>query len=110
MYESITKYLEELSSVNIGTFLESVQDFVDAHPELELKRYSDILEQSGLKWDMESMTNADVSALDGKTVMALVVGAYRADRFCDGALEEFFSNGSMERWFHRLKEIDNNAI
>ena len=52
------------------------------------------------------MESADVSALDGQTVMALLVGAVRAERFCDGALLGFLESGCVERWLRRLREID----
>ena len=57
----------------------SVMSFVDNHPELCLTRYADILERAGVDWGSESMEGADVSALGGKTVMALLVGAVRAE-------------------------------
>ena len=80
--------------------------FVDNHPELCLTRYADILERAGLEWGSESMEGADVSALDGKTVMALLVGAVRAERFCDGALLGFLESGCIGRWLQRLRQID----
>ena len=52
------------------------------------------------------MSEADVSNADGKLVMALLVGALRADRFCEGALLGFLKDGSVARWLERLKEID----
>ena len=52
------------------------------------------------------MSGTDVSELDGRAVMALLLGAVRAERFCDGALLGFFGDGSMRRWLLRLKEID----
>ena len=56
------------------------------------------------------MKNADVSSLDGKTVVALLVGAIRAERFCDGALLDFFEDGSIVKWLSRLKEIDEGDL
>lgn len=84
----------------------SIMSFVDNHPELCLTRYADILERAGLEWGSESMEGADVSALDGKTVMALLVGAVRAERFCDGALLGFLESGCIGRWLQRLRQID----
>ncbi len=84
----------------------SIMSFVDNHPELCLTRYADILERAGLEWGSESMEGADVSALDGKTVMALLVGAVRAERFCDGALLGFLESGCIGRWLQRLRRID----
>ncbi|MDD5805847.1 MAG: DUF6508 domain-containing protein [Eggerthellales bacterium] len=85
---------------------EAVYEFVDNHPEFELTNYAEILESKGLKWDMESMKGADISAFDGQCVVALLLAASRADRFCEGALLEFFESGCVLRWLHRLREID----
>ena len=96
--------------VNYGTTVADVEqaiyDFVDEHPEYELTHYRDILERNGLDWGSQAMSGADVSELDGQAVMALLLGAVRAERFCDGALLGFFEAGSMRRWLLRLKGID----
>lgn len=55
------------------------------------------------------MSEADVSELDGQAVIALLLGAVRADRFCEGALLGFFEDGSVKRWLLRLKEVDEAA-
>jgi hypothetical protein len=52
------------------------------------------------------MKNTDVSSLDGKCVVALLVGTVRAERFCDGVLLSFFKSGVIKKWLLRLKEID----
>ncbi len=96
--------------VNYGTTVADVEqaiyDFVDEHPEYELTHYRDILERNGLEWGSQAMSGADVSELDGQAVMALLLGAVRAERFCDGTLLGFFEDGSMRRWLLRLKGID----
>lgn len=96
--------------VNYGTTVADVEqaiyDFVDEYSEYELTHYHDILERNGLEWSSQAMSGADVSELDGQAVMALLLGAVRAERFCDGALLDFFEDGSMRRWLLRLKGID----
>lgn len=138
MFESLTKYLPELDRAegygdwvvdreSKGTMDDPIQmpyvnyervvieveqaiyAFVDEHPEFELTRYSDILERNGLSWDGRVMSETDVSELDGQAVMALLLGAVRADRFCEGALLGFFEDGSVKRWLLRLKEVDAAA-
>ena len=94
------------STAKGGKFIEAVYSFMDEHPEYELNKYHEILKRNGLGWGMQSMIEADVSALDGKCVMALVMGAVRADRFATGALFSIFESGAVERWLLRLKEID----
>lgn len=135
MYELLTDYIDQLSTEEPGEWIvdrendgspdhpiqfpwvlygktvqgleKAIYQFVDDHEELGLRQYSEILEKNGLKWDMHSMSNADVSKLDGITVMSLLLGAVRAERFCDGALLSFCKSGCVSRWLSRLKEIDD---
>lgn len=137
MYEKLTNLLPELSDSKAGEWIadhkndgtkehpiqfpfvayaeavtkleENIYAFEKEHPELSLNKYSAILEEQGVKWDMRSMSSADVSAFTGRQVAALLLGAVRAERFCDGALKEFVENGSVKRWLERLAEIDNLA-
>lgn len=134
MYESLTKYLMELASDEKGTwiidkendgtpehpiqmpyvnysrmvrdFTDDVYSFVESHEEMGLNHYSDILKANGIKWGMDSMTTAVIENLDAKCVLAMILGAVRAERFCDGALLGFFENGSIARWLERLKTLD----
>ncbi|MBQ9208145.1 MAG: hypothetical protein IJ149_00990 [Oscillospiraceae bacterium] len=92
----------------VKKFIDAVYHFIDIHKELELSNYVGILENAGLKWNTSDMKDADVSELNGQTVMALIVGAIRAERFCDGALLGFFEDRCIERWLLRLREIDNS--
>ena len=89
-------------------FIDDVYALVDLHPEWELNHYGHILEDNGLAWNQDSMSRANVEELDARCVCALLVGAVRAERFCDGALLSFFKNGSITRWLNRLKAIDES--
>ena len=132
-FAELTKYLPLLEDDNIGSwiidhendgtpehpiqmpfvnysemvhrFIDDVYDFSDNNKDFELTRYGEILERNGLEWGSESMSEADVSSLDAQCVMALIMGAVRAERFCDGALLGFFKDGSIRRWLERLKEV-----
>lgn len=134
MYEELTDILGELSQGEYGNwiidrendgspehpiqmpyvsysgivekFTDAVYTFVKSHPEYGLNRYGDILERNGIRWGSDSMDTVDVADKDGICVMALLLGAVRAERFCDGALLGFFKRGSIQRWLERLKEID----
>lgn len=88
-------------------FIDDVYKFIDNHREMELNHYSDILGFNGIEWGNKSMTDIAVDDLDGRCVMALIVGAVRAERFCDGALLNFFKNGTIARWLKRLRKIDS---
>ena len=96
--------------VNYGEVVRKLENeiyhFEQEHSEFGLNRYGEILEKNGIKWGSESMQKTDVSNIDGETVMALLMGAIRAERFCDGALLGFCKDGSIIKWLGRLKEID----
>ena len=93
----------------VTDFMKAVYKFVNEHPELNLTEYQEILNVRGISWGIESMKNADASSLDGQTVMALILGAIRADRFSEGTLLVFFKDGFISQWLFRLKEIDEES-
>ncbi len=93
-------------SVLVRYFEEEFYQFTEAHPEYELTRYREILEGNSLKWDSEEMRSADLKSLDEQGVLALIMGAIRAERFCDGALLGFLKDGCLTAWLKRLKDID----
>ena len=90
----------------VNQFVHDVYALVDQYPEWKLNHYGQILEENGLKWDSKSMSGAIVEDLDARCICALLVGAVRAERFCDGALMAFFKDGSIKRWLQRLLELD----
>ena len=100
----------QMPYVNYGreaiAFKDAVYKFVDEHPEYDMKNYREILEKAGIEWGTNSMEGAIVDDLDARTVLALLIGAIRADRFCEGALLEFMKSGAIQRWLVRLKELD----
>lgn len=134
MYEKLTSLLEDIKTDSIGEWIvdkendgspehpihfpfvtysecvnrfeHEVYAFEEANPEYGLHRYGEILKSHGIEWGSRTMKMADVSKLSGRTVMALLMGAVRAERFCDGALKVFFEDGDIEKWLTRLKEID----
>ena len=137
-FDSLTKYLPQLSDDSFGTwiidrendgspehpiqmpfvnytelvhnFIDDVMRIVDQNPEMELTHYGRILNDNGIEWNSQSMSEADISKANVTCVLALLVGAIRAERFCDGALLGFFKDGSIRKWLERLKEIDEGAI
>lgn len=134
MYESLTKYLDEFTGTEFGTwiidkkndgtsehplefpfvnysrvvdqFIDDVYSFVDNHEEMGLHSYLKVLEENGIKWNAQSMETAVVDDLDAKCVVALIYGAIRAERFCDGTILAFLKDGTIVRWLERLKTLD----
>ena len=129
MYESLTKYLDVFKEDGYGrwiidekevyfpyvnyddevrNFLDDVMAFVDTHEEMDLTRYSLILEDLGIEMSTEAMGEVDAESLDGLAVMALIVASMRGERFCDGFLLRLLNEGCVVKWLKRLKEIDGN--
>ena len=125
MYESLTAFIPALEkgvygewrrcegsfpfvvySWHIRELEEKIYCFADDHREEGYGDYSRILEEHGITWSRDSMTKTDVSTLDGRTVFALLLGAVRAERQCDGALLDFCESGCVLRWLERLRETD----
>ncbi len=94
-------------SKTIDDFINDFYSFIETNQDMALNGYQEILQDNGIKWNKESMSNADVSNLDSQCVLALIMGAIRADRFSDGALLYFFNSGCISRWLLRLQEFRN---
>lgn len=93
-------------SITVRKLETAVYQFMEEHPEYELNHYGEILEANGIKWDSQEMKERNVADLDGKCVMALLMGAIRAERFSDGALLDFLQSGSIKKWLERLQQFE----
>ena len=87
-------------------FIHAVQAFVDAHEDFNLRDYFGVLEEAHVAPGRESFESAELSRLEGRTVMAMIVAAVRSERFCDGSYLEFLNSGFFVRCLKRLKAID----
>lgn len=90
----------------VNCFVDDVYSFERSNEDMELTCYGDILKENHIEWGLDSMKNADVSSLGSQCIMALIMGAIRSERFCDGALLDFFKSGCILKWLERLKEIE----
>ena len=103
VYESLTRFLPELDKAEYGKWVmdrgddgpsgnplhfpfvdydgivdriwDAIYDFEKGHEDFELMKYSEILSKSNIERNTQSMKEADVSKLDGQTVMALLMAA-----------------------------------
>ena len=135
MYESLTRHIGKISRNTAGTvitdhsgdgtperpyqmpfvsysseveaFVRDIYAFENAHRELKLNDYQEILGRNGIRWDIRSMTDAPAESLDADCILALLLGAVRTEKFVDGALLRFVRNGSIGRWLERLKDLDD---
>ena len=138
MYESLTRLIPKLGEEEYGTLIvdneskgtmddpihmpfvdyspavieleKAVYAFKAEHPDFELTKYEEILNSNGLEWSRQSMSEANVSDADGKLIMALLMGAIRAERFSEGTLLGFCEDGSVLRWLKRLQVIDKERF
>ena len=127
-YDCLTKYLSIFSDNSVGKwFKDNEGDGTEEHPYLfphvvyseevidfggniakiadkyNLNNYKDILNRNGIEWNCDSMKNADITKLSSDVIIALLLAAFRAEKFCDGALLSFFENGCIEKWLMKLK-------
>ena len=87
---------------------EEFYQFSYNYPEYQLTSYESILERNGLKWDDAIMRSANEMSLDAQCILALIMGAIRANRFCEGTLLSLFEDGYIIKWLKRLKCIDDH--
>ena len=74
----------------------------------EMRDYMDVLREAGLD-SCAAVAEADVSGLDTKTILAMMLRILRTERFCTGVLLEYLENGCIETWLERLEEIDKHS-
>lgn len=109
MYESITRYIDAFDDwEDVREPGRVVSEFLDDLERVADHRYVDTLERFGLEWSAGSMSGADLTGAPAELAVALLTGAYRADRFSNGILEnEFIPNGLVSRCLRRLRELDH---
>ncbi len=133
-YNILTKYINTIPGDNLGEWLvdmekdgisentiklpfvqysEMVNNFVndfyifeENNKDMRLNHYQDILKNNDLEFDVKSMISVDISDLNAQRVLALIMGAIRADRFSEGILLESFNNGCVLKWLKRLDSIE----
>lgn len=97
----------------VNEFVKVVYNFNYVHPEYNLICYEDILNEEKIKWDKKSMESAIVDDLDIKTVLALIMGIVRADRYCEGVIKSMLENGTIRvyiEYITKLKVFTTNKI
>lgn len=90
----------------VHSFIDDVYFFEESNSNMILNRYEDILRKNDIEWTIESMIKADISNLNAQCVLALIMGAIRAERFCEGVLLDLFNSGYIVNWLERLNSIE----
>ncbi|MEH7551960.1 DUF6508 domain-containing protein [Bacillus altitudinis] len=93
-------------SETVRRFIEDVYTFAEQHQEMELTRYSEILNENGIEGGTNDMENVDISNVNAQCVLALIMGVLRAERFCDGVILDVFTNGTIVKWLERLERLE----
>ena len=90
----------------VDNFVQDVYSFSEDHADMKLTNYQDLLKENNIEWNMGSMKNADISNFNAQTVLALIMGAIRLERFGEGVLLDLFENGTVLKWLERLNRIE----
>lgn len=83
-------------------FIEACHKFVEENEELNLYEYQEILEKNGLKWEKESLFNADISKINAQCICAIIIGIVRAERFSEGTLLTALENNIIQKYLLKL--------
>ncbi|MBD3860804.1 hypothetical protein IEE86_13800 [Bacillus sp. 28A-2] len=93
-------------SETVQHIIEDIYTFAEQHQEMELTRYRKILKENGIEGGLNDIENVDISTLNAQCVLALIMGGVRAERFCDGAIFNFFKSGAMLKCLERLECLE----
>ncbi|MGM9609329.1 MAG: DUF6508 domain-containing protein, partial [Eubacteriales bacterium] len=91
-------------SAVVNALIEDAEAFFHAHeearpPEYDLARESDC-------YAYFSAGKINPAILDARSVLALLYGVLRAERFCPGTLLELLRDGTVTGWLLRLRDLD----
>ena len=87
----------------VSKFMGAVYNFIENNPDYDLYNYDEILERNGYR--INDINRIDVSGMDEKCLMAMLVYFVRGERFCDGMILSAFEKGTIQKCFKRLREI-----
>ena len=77
------------------------------HPELEMNRFIKTLEENDLEWSMNEMHAVDVSKLNLKAVLALLVGIFCSEKCIEEFQYSFFQDKKIFQCIERLKILNS---
>ena len=77
------------------------------HPELEMNRFIKTLEENDLEWSMNEMHTVDVSKLNLKAVLALLVGIFCSEKCIEESQYSFFQDKKIFQCIERLKILNS---
>lgn len=77
------------------------------HPEFEMNRFIKTLEENDLEWSMNEMHAVDVSKLNLKAVLALLVGIFCSEKCIEESQYSFFQDKKVFQCIERLKVLNS---
>jgi len=130
MYEQVTTYLGKLKPAH-WKYPDNQGDGSAEHPyvagwceyddttEEFMKKMYEFVPNGGQNYDEviykatgldchEDLTKADVSKIDGDTILFMIFSMIRGERFSDGLFGSYVANGTIDRMLKRLEELDGN--
>lgn len=93
----------------IHGFIKDLYSFCNSHPEYDADNYRSILTELEIGTQPSELEKTNVSRLDDKTVIVMIMCVLRIERFSEGLLLVFLKKGIIIKWLERLKEIDETA-
>lgn len=118
MYETLTIFLKKFDAIENGEsqstldeivpeFMDAVSAFVDTHQDWELHSFSTILDIARDDFFVNNLFSLKLSALNGKTVVALILDSIKNCHTGDEVSMAPFEDGRIIKCLNRLKAIDD---
>ncbi|MFD1420727.1 DUF6508 domain-containing protein [Lactiplantibacillus songbeiensis] len=104
--------MTESTQLPFVTYSEAVHQFIKDFYLFEeakafyLHQYNQLLDSQGIKVNSEFLTAERIETFDDETVMAVIMGIIRNDRFAEGMLRHFLKNGVIGLLLKRLAALD----
>lgn len=92
-------------SETIKDFIRDVYRFADSHIDFDLNQYNRILQDHCIDLTSNWQT-IDISSLDAQCLTALIMGAIRTERFCDGTILGLLEGGYLQAWLGQLQKFE----
>ena len=121
MYESLTKYIPEISNpgewvidnsdeevihLPYVSFHSEIYGFIREAAKFIVYDYMDITKRIRKDQNVECVEEIDASNLTANDILSLITYSIQANKFCEGRLYELMKDGSVEKWLKRLTELD----
>lgn len=102
--ELVIPYIDYCGTVK--ELVAAIEKFNEDFPQFHMLKYMATLKAKGVYWDADTMKLLDVRRSEDRTVLCLLMGLVRGEYFCTGIIEEYISEGHVNRWLERLKYLD----